>query len=95
MIVVSSAAVGLPVRWFPTKEADIAFCTVAIEIQLQIKASGIKPLTQLASSDHISPDRVAQAIARLAGPEVDPFRGTDFSLKANEGSTVLVLLKVD
>lgn len=55
--------------------------TVATEMQVQIKASGINPVSQLDPSAHIPPEWVARAIAWLAGPEADGHRGKDFSLK--------------
>ena len=59
--------------------------TVATQMQVQIKASGINPVSQLDPSAHIPPEWVARAIAWLAGPESDAYRGTDFSLKTDEG----------
>ncbi|MEL7116028.1 MAG: SDR family oxidoreductase [Pseudomonadota bacterium] len=65
--------------------------TVATEMQVQIKASGINPVSQLDPSAHISPDWVARAIAWLMGPEADPHLGTDFSLKTGEGRAAVGL----
>ena len=59
--------------------------TVATQMQVQIKASGINPVSQLDPSAHIPPEWVARARAWLAGPESDAYRGTDFSLKTDEG----------
>ncbi len=68
--------------------------TVATDMQVQIKASGINPVSQLDPSAHIPPEWVARAIAWLAGPEADAYRGTDFSLKTNEGRAAVGLAPV-
>lgn len=65
--------------------------TVATEMQVQIKASGINPVSQLDPSAHIPPEWVARAIAWLAGPEADTHRGTDFSLKTDAGRAAVGL----
>lgn len=65
--------------------------TVATEMQVQIKASGINPVSQLDPDVHISPEWVAQAIAYLSGPEGASYAGTDFSMKTPEGRAVLGL----
>lgn len=59
--------------------------TVATEMQVQIKASGLNPVSQLELSDHIPPDWVAKGIAFLCGDGAEQFLGTDFSLKTEEG----------
>ncbi len=59
--------------------------TVATEMQVQIKASGINPVSQLDPSAHIPPEWVAQAMGFLCGPGGGAFAGQDFSLKTDEG----------
>ncbi|WP_316013300.1 SDR family oxidoreductase [Roseobacter sp. HKCCA0434] len=59
--------------------------TVATDMQREIKASGINPVSQLDFDAHIPPEWVAQAIAYLAGEGADRHLGTDFSLKTDEG----------
>ena len=59
--------------------------TVATDMQVAIKASGINPVSQLDPDVHIPPEWVARTIAFLCGPGGDPYRGTDFSLKTPEG----------
>ncbi len=59
--------------------------TVATDMQVQIKASGINPVSQLDPSAHIPPEWVARAIAWLTGPEANAHLGTDFSLKTDAG----------
>ncbi|MEL6299971.1 MAG: SDR family oxidoreductase [Pseudomonadota bacterium] len=60
--------------------------TVATEMQVQIKASGINPVSQLDPSAHIPPEWVGRAIVWLAnaGPDADPFLGDDFKLRDEE-----------
>ncbi|PTX55998.1 NADP-dependent 3-hydroxy acid dehydrogenase YdfG [Litoreibacter ponti] len=65
--------------------------TVATEMQVQIKASGINPVSQLEPSDHIPPDWVARAIAWLAEGGALDHRGTDFSLKTDAGRAAVGL----
>lgn len=59
--------------------------TVATEMQVQIKASGINPVSQLDPSAHIPAEYVAKAIAWLAEDGADEYLGADFSLKTDEG----------
>lgn len=58
--------------------------TVATDMQVSIKASGINPVSQLDPSVHISTEWVAKAIAWLCKEGADEFLGTDFSLKTEE-----------
>ncbi|WP_170431516.1 SDR family oxidoreductase [Ruegeria arenilitoris] len=59
--------------------------TVATEMQEQIRASGINPVSQIPWERHITPDWVAKAIAFLTMDAADKWLGTDFSLKVDEG----------
>ena len=59
--------------------------TVATQMQEQIRASGINPVSQLDWSAHIPAEWVARAIAWLTTVEADPYLGLDFSLKTNVG----------
>jgi len=65
--------------------------TVATEMQVQIKASGINPVSQLDPSVHIPPQWVAQAIAFLCGPGGSAFAGTDFLLRSEENRSLMGL----
>lgn len=65
--------------------------TVATKMQAQIKKSGINPVSQLDPSAHISPECVARAIAWLATPAADAYRGMDFSLKTEQGRAAVGL----
>ena len=55
--------------------------TVATDMQRDIKASGINPVSQLAWSDHIPPEWRAKALVWMCGAEADEFLGTDISLR--------------
>ena len=59
--------------------------TVATDMQVSIRASGINPVSQLDPSVHIPSEWVAKAIAYLCEPAADGYLGTDFSLKSNAG----------
>ena len=69
--------------------------TVATDMQVQIKASGINPISQLDPSAHIPAEWVAQALAYLCGPGADAYLGDDFSLKNNEGRAAIGLPLID
>lgn len=55
--------------------------TVATDMQVNIKASGINPVAQLAPSIHIPPEWPAQAICWLATLDAREFDGDDVSLR--------------
>ncbi|MDX1737768.1 MAG: SDR family oxidoreductase, partial [Alphaproteobacteria bacterium] len=55
--------------------------TVATEMQVSIKSSGINPVSQLDPAVHIPASWPAKAIAWLCGSGGDDFRGVDFSLR--------------
>ncbi|WP_340108786.1 SDR family oxidoreductase [Pikeienuella sp. HZG-20] len=55
--------------------------TVATEMQVSIRASGINPVSQLDPSVHIPPQWAARGIAWAAGPEAAEFHGRDISLR--------------
>lgn len=65
--------------------------TVATEMQEQIRASGINPVSQIPWEAHISPDWVARAIAFLTTAAADAWLGVDFSLKTEEGRAAIGL----
>jgi NAD(P)-dependent dehydrogenase (short-subunit alcohol dehydrogenase family) len=58
--------------------------TVATEMQRQIKASGINPVSQLDWSDHIPADWPAKALLWMCGPGADAWLGGDISLRDAE-----------
>lgn len=55
--------------------------TVATEMQREIKASGINPISQLDWSDHIPPEWPAQALMWMCTAAADAHLGTDVSLR--------------
>ena len=55
--------------------------TVATEMQRDIKASGINPVSQLDWSDHIPTDWPAKALMWMAGPAGDDLLGEEVSLR--------------
>ncbi|MEO0361313.1 MAG: SDR family oxidoreductase, partial [Pseudomonadota bacterium] len=59
----------------PVRVVGLSPGTVATEMQVAIKASGVNPVSQLARGVHISPEWVAEAIAWLTGPDGEAFRG--------------------
>jgi len=59
--------------------------TVATQMQIDIKASGINPVSQLDPSVHISPEAAAKAIVYLCTDAASDLHGVDFSIKTDEG----------
>ena len=55
--------------------------TVATEMQVQIRASGINPVSQLDPSVHISTGKVGKAIVWMCTNDAAEFDGTDISLR--------------
>jgi len=55
--------------------------TVATQMQKEIKASGINPVSQLDWSEHIPADWPARALLWMCGPEADGFAGSEISLR--------------
>lgn len=55
--------------------------TVATDMQREIKASGINPVSQLDWSDHIPPEWPAQALLWMCTSEADAHLGDDVSLR--------------
>ena len=59
--------------------------TVATDMQRDIKASGINPVSRLDWDAHIPPNWGAKTILFLTTPKADDWLGQDFSLKTEEG----------
>jgi NAD(P)-dependent dehydrogenase (short-subunit alcohol dehydrogenase family) len=55
--------------------------TVATDMQVRIKASGINPVSQLSLVDHIPPDWPARALLWMCGADADEFRGQEIRLR--------------
>ncbi|WP_420347782.1 SDR family oxidoreductase [Pelagibius sp.] len=65
--------------------------TVATDMQIAIKASGINPVSQLDPSVHIPADWAAEAVVWLCSDAGAAYAGTDFSLKTEEGRRLVGL----
>ena len=55
--------------------------TVATQMQREIKASGINPVSQLDWSAHIPPEWVAQTLVWMCSEAADPWMGDEISLR--------------
>ncbi|WP_127115721.1 SDR family oxidoreductase [Shimia sediminis] len=55
--------------------------TVATQMQKEIKASGINPVSKLDWSDHIPPEWVGQCLLWMCSPEADDWIGDEISLR--------------
>lgn len=55
--------------------------TVATQMQVQIKASGINPVSELDPSVHIPADWPARALVWMCSPDADEFLGEEISLR--------------
>lgn len=55
--------------------------TVATQMQREIKASGINPVSQLDWSDHVPPEWPAKALLWMCGAEADGYLGDEVSLR--------------
>jgi len=66
--------------------------TVATDMQIAIKASGINPVSQLDPSVHIPPEWPAEAVAWLCTDAGAPYAGTDFSIKTDEARALVGLI---
>lgn len=62
--------------------------TIATDMQVKIKASGINPVSRMDPSEHRPPIAVARVIAYLCGPAAQNHKGKDFLLKSEEGLAV-------
>lgn len=55
--------------------------TVATDMQVKIKASGVNPVSQIDFATHIPADWPARALVWMCGPEADDWLGRDISLR--------------
>ena len=58
--------------------------TVATQMQRDIKASGINPVSQLEWEDHIPPEWVAKCLVWMCGSAADAHLGADVSLREED-----------
>ena len=87
----SKAAVAMLTRCVDLESADkgiraigLSPGTVATEMQREIKASGVNPVSQLDWDVHIPADWPAKALLWMCGPEADDWLGLDISLREPE-----------
>ncbi|WP_162651187.1 SDR family oxidoreductase [Lentilitoribacter sp. Alg239-R112] len=66
--------------------------TVATDMMMSIKKSGINAVSQIDWETHISPDWVGEAICWLTTDEAREFDGTDFTIKTDEGRKLVGLI---
>lgn len=78
-------------REFGVRVCGLSPGTVATQMQEEIRASGINPVSQLDWSSHIPPEWVAKGLAWLAGQGADDYLGVDFSIKTPEGRAAVGL----
>jgi len=67
--------------------------TVATDMMSKIKDSGVNKVSRLDWSVHITPEWAGEAVAFLCTSGGDPFVGTDFSIKTEEGRKLVGLEK--
>ncbi len=65
--------------------------TVATDMQVAIRESGINPVSELDPSVHIPAEWAAKGIAWLCTDAAAPYAGTDFSIKTEEGRALVGL----
>lgn len=58
--------------------------TVATQMQREIKASGINPISELDWDDHIPADWPARALLWMCSPDADGFVGSEIKLRDEE-----------
>jgi len=80
-----TACLDLELRDSGIRAIGLSPGTVATDMQVAIRSSGLNPVSRLAPSAHLAPEWVAKAIAWLCTSAADPYLGTDFSLKTEEG----------
>ena len=87
----SKAAVNMLNRCIDKEEAEhgiraigLAPGTGATEMQREIKASGINPVSKLAWEDHIPADWPARCLLWMCGTAADRFKGDEISLRDEE-----------
>lgn len=61
------------------------------DMQSAIRASGLNPVSRLDDTDYIPPEWAAEAVAWLCTGAADPYLGSDFSIKSDEGRQLVGL----
>tara|TARA_R110002110_G_scaffold177049_3_gene381466 strand:- start:1719 stop:2468 length:750 start_codon:yes stop_codon:yes gene_type:complete len=84
----SKAAVNMLNRCVDKEEAEhgiraigLSPGTVATQMQREIKASGVNPVSKLAWEDHVPADWPARCLLWMCSPEADRFKGDEISLR--------------
>ncbi|MEM6305845.1 MAG: SDR family oxidoreductase [Pseudomonadota bacterium] len=84
----SKAAVNMLTRCVHKEEGEsgiraigLSPGTVATQMQKEIKASGINPVSKLAWEDHIPPEWPAKCLLWMCGAEADAWLGDEISLR--------------
>ncbi|MBM7070142.1 SDR family oxidoreductase [Actibacterium sp. 188UL27-1] len=87
----SKAACAMLTRCIDKENADqgiramgLSPGTVATQMQREIKASGVNPVSQLDWDVHIPANWPAQALLWMCGPEADGYAGSEISLRDDE-----------
>lgn len=65
--------------------------TVATDMMMKIRNSGVNPVSKLDWSEHIPPEWAAEAVAWLCTDAASPYLGTDFTIKTPEGRALVGL----
>lgn len=64
--------------------------TVATRMQVDIKASGINPVSQMDPAAHAPPEWIGRAIVWLAGAGADRYRGADLKLRTDAAARAAI-----
>lgn len=87
----SKAAVNMLNRCIDKEEAEhgiraigLSPGTVATQMQREISASGINPVSKIAWEDHIPVDWPARCLLWMCSPEADKFKGDEISLRQDD-----------
>ena len=87
----SKAAVNMLTRCVHKEEGEsgiraigLSPGTVATQMQREIKASGINPVSQLDWDAHIPPEWVAKCLVWMCGPDADRWLGDEISLRDDD-----------
>jgi NAD(P)-dependent dehydrogenase (short-subunit alcohol dehydrogenase family) len=66
--------------------------TVATDMMMKIKNSGVNPVSQLDWGVHVPPEWVAEGIAYLCTPAGDHYVGRDLELRSEEARRLIGLI---
>lgn len=80
-------------HWRGVRAMGLSPGTVATQMQREIKASGVNPISQLEWSDHIPPEWPAKALLWMCGSEADAHLGEELQLRDDELRRTLGLIE--